>query len=170
MIFFKPVARTIVLSTILAFLLMFLGIKYHWGDYLRITQSVSNELLIPDKTENTIIDQVNLISVSQNKFTAEIVKGDRSFHLIEVMNKEQVTVQCMRLLSKTIVDNLLLDLAVANCVVSNYQEIIQDVAQRNSNYSRFIKKCNLEFNQQAEYSTLEKQLLVGICVSDNLTQ
>ena len=91
------------------------------------------------------------------------------------MNKEQITEHCINLLSQSIKDTLTLELATVNCVVSNFQETFQNInsepVKESINKKRVLQEqCRLEYNRSPQYSLLEKQLLIGICISDNLNR
>ena len=163
---------------ILAGLLIFLGIKYHWGDHLTAENSTSVELTIPDAVEPDT-DATTKIDSDSNNENYDIVKNDNSAStLISSMNKEQIAEQCIKLLSQTISDDLALELATVNCVVSNYQETFENntisaeqaeqISKRTANLN---EQCQLRLNQQNNFhTTIEYQLLTGICVSDLLNQ
>ncbi|MEB8432243.1 hypothetical protein OO007_08380 [Cocleimonas sp. KMM 6892] len=91
--------------------------------------------------------------------------------LITSMTKDQVELHCKSLLNKTIKSNDQLSLAVVNCMVSNYQEPLQSVHD-----TSYLKKkktlrnaCQKQF-RHTNYSQIEKQLLIGMCISDKITQ
>ena len=173
MIFYKPLFRTLVLSLILAFLLVYLGIKYHWTDYFSSEQAIKSELKIPHIIDDSVTVEVNELISDEQEFTPEIINRDKTTTIIESMNKEQIAELCTNLLSRNINDDLSLELAVVNCVVSNYQETYQNVPDNEKiiNQKNLLSnKCGFEIDQLENYSMLEKQLLLGICVSDNLSQ
>ena len=160
---------------ILTSLLIYLGVKYHWGDYLKPSLDTSIKLSIPDK----IITSVNIQTAEENNsnsFDPEIVKNNTDSTLITSMNKEQITEHCINLLSKGLKDPLTLELTTVNCVVSNYQPTFQNSKKLNNDLEAGLKKkkllfnqqCKQQYNQSSQNSMLEKQLLVGICVSDKL--
>lgn len=172
---FKPFLRITVLSLILAFLLIFLGVKYHWGNQLKIKSDTLVELAIPSQQSSNQKSDINS-SENNNQFNPEIIK-DESNTLLDSMNKEQIEKHCTNLLSKSFKDPLALELATANCIVSNYQETFQSVNQQNKTHEidllnkkqAISRSCKQQFNQSPQYSNLEKQLLIGICVSDTLS-
>lgn len=152
-------------------LLIILGIKYHWGDFFSDNAKPVIELDIPEKLKT--INVKNNQDQSENTYSPEIIKGSKSESLVSGMNKEQVEKACSYLLIKTSKDDLLLELAIANCVVSNFQDSYQEASNNKS--SETIKKktyigCSRNINPLQQYSTMEKQLLIGICVSDSISQ
>lgn len=175
MLLLKPIFRTIVLSIILASLVIYLGIKYHWSDYLKEYKSNNiSSLKIPPQTniinQNTIDENKNF--GQEEIFTPDIMPVKQQDNLISSMNKDQVTYHCKSLLSKTIQNTDQLSLAMVNCIVSNYQETLQTI-----NDSSYLQKkqmihkgCQKQFSHDRRYSSIEKQLLVGICTSDRLSQ
>ena len=162
---------------ILTTLLIYLGVKYHWGDHFKPVPNGSVELSIPVKDQK--FAKKEKIEISTNdQFNPEIEKNITGDTLLTSMNKEQITEQCINLMSKnsTSIDSLSLELATVNCVVSNHQETFQ-VSHKLSNkltekfksqYLLFKQRCNKQFLQNSSYSSLEKELLIGICVSDRL--
>lgn len=175
MLILKPFIRTVILSTILAALIIYLGIKYHWSDYLKANKSNNNTstLVIPPK-EKIFQNQTGKIqsTVEQEVFTPEILPLDNADNLISSMNKEQVTQHCKNLLSKSKIDGDQLSLAIVNCTVSNYQESHQTINDSSNSLKResIYKNCQKKFVQNRQYTNIEKQLLVGICTSDRLAQ
>lgn len=174
MLAFKPFIRITILSLILTLLLIFLGVKYHWGDHLQTDSDTSIVLSIPDnnhiKTKTTLISTNN-----RNLFEPKIIKGNQNNSLLASMNKEQITEHCINLLSKEIKDSLSLELATVNCVVSNYQETFQNSNTElaigiNNTKSLFQQQCTHLYNKSSQYSILEKKLLIGICTSDRLNR
>ncbi len=135
----------------------------------------SIELSIPDK----IITSVNIQTAEENNsnsFNPEIVKNNTDSTLLISMNKGQITEHCINLLSKDLKDDLTLELATVNCVVSNFQQTFQNSRKHNNDLEAGLKKkrllfnqqCKQQYNQSSQNSMLEKQLLMGICVSDKL--
>lgn len=174
---FKPFLRVTILSMILAFLLIYLGINYHWGDFLKTTPATSSVLPIPEKIESTLttFDVNQSDSSTEYNFNPEIIDTGKSNSILESMNKEQMAEHCTKLLSKQIIDPLTLELATVNCVMSNFEETYQNsnnlddkatlVTQKNIELN---KQCSADYNQGIKYSAIEKELLIGICVSDRL--
>ena len=156
---------------------MYLGIKYHWGDHFNKKAPIYSELEIPqlDKSKYDAIE-VNHMDKADEVYVPEIVVDDKSVSFVESMNKEQVIVLCKDIFSKTIKGEIQLELAVTNCVVSNYQDSYQNVLTADGAIKRkklrqiATKKCSSELNHIKTYSVIEKQLLIGICVSDELSR
>jgi predicted transcriptional regulator len=156
---------------------MYLGIKYHWGDHFNKITPIYSELEIPqlDKSKYDAIE-VNHMDKADEVYVPEIVVEDKSVLFVESMNKKQVIEFCKDLLSKTIKDEIQLELAVTNCVVSNYQDSYQnsftvDEAEKRKKLRQIAtKKCSSELNHIKTDSEIEKQLLMGICVSDELSR
>ena len=67
-------------------------------------------------------------------------------------------------------------LTVTNCVLSKYQDSYQNVFTADEAIKRkkwrqiATKKCSSELNLIKTYSVIEKQFLIGICVSDELSR
>lgn len=173
MLVLKPFVRITVLSLILTSLLIYLGVKYHWGDHLKKEPDSSIELSIPQK-EPSIKEVVITEGQNVGGFEPEIVKTNELNSLLSSMNKEQITEHCINLLSQSIKDALTLELATVNCVVSNFQEAFQNAnyeldAESQNKKRQIQEQCRLQYNQSPQYSLLEKQLLIGVCVSDKLS-
>jgi len=160
---------------ILASLVIYLGIKYHWSDYLKDNKS-SNiiSLTIPVKpniSNKKTIGDIRSVD-QQDLFKPDILSVKQKGDLISSMNKDQVTQHCKSLLSKAIQNSDQLNLAIVNCVVSNYQEMLQTINDSSYLQKRqtVYKRCQQQFAHDRKYSSIEIQLLVGICTSDSLSQ
>jgi len=170
----KPFVGVTFFSMILALLLILLGVKYHWGDYFQPRNNRSSiELSLP---EAPFVDlDENIVTKDKTLFIPEIVQNKNSNTLLASMNKEQMEEQCINLLSKNIRELSMLELAAANCVVSNYQEDFEDIDSlvEDKDLSRkklaATKQCVDQHQFTSFYSEIETQLLIGICVSDKLT-
>ena len=156
---------------------MYLGIKYHWGDYINEKSPIYSELQIPhlDKSKPDAFD-ANHIDTADEEYVPEIVAGDKIHSFVESMTKEQIVALCKNLHRKMIKDKLQMELAVTNCVVSNYQDSYRNVLtgdeaiKRNKLRQFATKKCSSELNHIKTDSVIEKKLLIGICVSDGLSR
>jgi len=171
MLSLKPFIRITVLSIILMSLLIYLGVKYHWGNQFKVEDQQSLELKIPNKVVNE--DYEIKINETKDLFELEIINNNAGSTLLSSMNKEQIAEQCINLLSRDIKDAIALELATVNCVVSNYQETFQtqnikNTVELQNKKTVFTHQCKHQFGQGSRYSVLEKQLLIGICVSDKL--
>ena len=160
---------------ILASLIIYLGIKYHWSDYLKADKSsIVSTLEIPpiNSNSNNKPDFNNKKRVEPETFTPEIIPLVEDNDLISSMNKDQVELHCKSLLSKSIKNSDQLNLAIINCIVSNYQESHQTINDKSymQKKEKISQICQQQFISNNNYSNLEKQLLVGICISDRLTQ
>jgi len=163
---------------ILALLIIYLGIKYHWSDYLKPNKSKNISTLEIPAISNNITSKINKTNFNNHNlieaeiFKPEIIHLSQNNDLISSMNKDQVELHCKTLLRKSITNNEQLNLAVINCIVSNYQESLQTI-----NDTSYLKKkeklrqtCQKQFVDTRNYSNIEKQLIIGICTSDRLTQ
>lgn len=178
---FTSLIRVTILSAILASLLIYLGINYHWGDYLKPTPKPSTVLLLPEKTdvEKTDVDNSETITqTSETKnptYNPEIINTNNENPLLDSMNKEQITEHCTNLLSTEIKEPITLELATVNCVMSNYQETFQNSKTVDNDVKRVQHKrlslknqCAREYIQSPNHSLIHRELLIGICVSDRL--
>lgn len=171
MLSLKPFIRITFLSIILMSLLIYLGVKYHWGNQFKALEEQSLELKIPNKVVNeNDDDKINKI---KDSFDLKIINNNPGSTLVSSMNKEQIAEQCINLLSRDINDAMTLELATVNCVASNYQETFQtqnikNLSELQNKKSAFSEQCKRQFNTDTQYTVLEKQLLIGICISDKL--
>ena len=123
MLFLKPFIRTIILAAILFFLLVYLGMKYHW---IEIFYNKTNkiELSIPAQSAvNGELDNVK-IEGSSKDFQPSLIQGQEQEEsaLLADMTKGQIAERCQQLYRKTAMDNGLRELAVGDCVVSIYRK------------------------------------------------
>jgi len=167
----KPFIRVTILSTILALVLIYLGINYHWG--VKPSSKPSNELVIPEKVKADIA--VDKSDISKSNYSPEIIISKNENALLDSMNKEQITEHCANLLSREYKDQITLELATVNCVMSNYQETFQNLKSSddkiyNDHQKQLLlkKQCIKDHNQKKEYSLIDRELLIGMCVSDRM--
>ena len=185
------------------FLLVYLGMQYHWGETLK--KSVSKppqeqlEPAIPE-TENLVegsqdltvpiidvepLESEDALSEEENQndesFQPEIIKNGPSIALIDSMTKDQIAIQCQQLYNQTfnMADDPNVDILIGNCVVSNFQEPFEEsvktpqiIQQEQRIKQRAISNCRYQILQPDSdgLSGIEKQLLIGICVSNQINQ
>lgn len=197
----KPFLRTIILASILFFLLVYLGMQYHWGERLKRSTLKKPqdqlELNIPNTEDLTVESQdlsIPIIDVepyepedaaneeeNQNDelFQPEIIKNGPTIALIDAMTKDQIAIQCQQLYNKSfnMAGDPNVDLLIGNCVVSNFQEPFEEniktpqiIQQEQQIKQRAISNCRYQILQpnNDELTSIEKQLLVGICVSNQI--
>jgi hypothetical protein len=199
MLFLKPLIKTTLIASVLFFALVYLGMKYHWIGYLDGNNDKAIELAIPanaaalknDPTKSNTFksnDAVNSdLSSDQNAsenpedFTPEIIQTVRSSSNAAVnMSKEQIKTGCTNLLKRTITDAGLLELAIGDCVISNFRDSIREIksneesVRSTKNRQAQIQKNNIRnaciqrLNRKNYTNEVEKQLLLGICMSREL--
>ena len=175
MLFLKPFIRTIILATILFFLLVYLGMKYHW---VEIFQNKANKIELNIPTQSKVIGGFNNIKVegSPKDFQPSLIQGkeqEASAQLAE-MTKEQIAERCQQLFKKTAMDKGLRELAVGDCVVSIFREknSLRSPQNRETQIKRqnATQQCQRTINKTKFSNEIEKQLLLGICVSDKLNR
>jgi len=171
MLFLKSFIRIIILATILFFLLVYLGMKYDW---VEIFQNKTNkvELNIPVQSAvNGEFDNVKTKN-SPKDFQPSLFQGQEqeAIALLADMTKEQVAERCQQLFKKTTIDKNLLDLAIGDCVVSIFREKTSLNSTQSSQIQiqrqNAIQQCQRSINQSQFSNEIERQLLIGICVSD----
>ena len=222
-IMLKPLFRTLILASILFFLLVYLGLKYHWGDAIKNTKKVQEqaELTIPveesteepteetplvdsmqdsteDPTDDSAIpiidvppfdadeteisdDDMDQSNPDDEAYQPEIIKNGPAIALIDSMTKDQVALQCQHLYNSSfdMANDPNIELLIGNCVVSNFQEPFEEIPktpqmlqQEQRIKQRAISNCQYQILQpdNSYLSNIEKQLLVGICVSNQINQ
>jgi len=214
----KPLFRTLILASILFFLIVYLGLKYHWGDAIKNTTAAQKqtELTIPveesteeipladsiqdsteDLTDDSAIPIIDIppfdadkIEISDNNvdqsnpdaevYQPEIIKNGPTIALIDSMTKDQIALQCQQLYNSSfdMANDPTVDLLIGNCVVSNYQEPFEEtpktpqmLQQEQRIKQRAISNCQYQILQpdNSSLSNIEKQLLIGICVSNQIS-
>lgn len=166
--------------------------KYHWGTALKNNQlEPTVELDIPkvekpDLTPtNVVVPTIEVDPVIEptetiDKYQPAIIKNGPAVSLIDAMTKDQIALECQKLYSESfgMADDLNAEILVGNCVVSNYQEPFEEsniktaqlLQQEQYKKKRIINLCRQQILQPRnnEFSGLEKQLLIGICVSSKI--
>jgi hypothetical protein len=180
MLFLKPLLKTIIISSLLFFVLVYLGMKYHWiGFYPDDNKNM--ELTIPDSpamlNTNNSTNVNSEMNQASEEFQPQIIQSVRFSTAVSNLNKEQIRESCTSLLRRTILNVGLLELAVGDCVISNYRDSIREIdvnteslssakngqvqIQKNNSKNACIRRLN-----HKNYSNeVEKQLLLGICMS-----
>lgn len=180
MLFLKPLLKTIIISSLLFFVLVYLGMKYHWiGFYSDDNKNM--ELTIPDSpamlnTNNSTNVNSETDQTSED-FQPQIIQSVRSSTTVSNMTKEQIRESCTNLLKRTISNVGLLELAVGDCVISNYRDSIREITVSSESLSSAKSRqtqiqannirnaCIQRLNHKNYSNEVEKQLLLGICMS-----
>ena len=126
--FLKPLIKTLLASCILFFSLVYLGMEYHWIGFNKNDKGKNIELKIPEraqtlasKSSDNFSQHNNVVTANEEgSFQPQIMQTARSSSLVTHMTKMQVTESCTQLLTKKIADVELLELAIGDCVLSNY--------------------------------------------------
>jgi len=165
--FLKPLLKTLLLSSLIFILLVGLGMKYNWADYLKAAKVNDVELAIPEHPPSVNLNQ--LVEEEQS-FDLQIIRNEKK-SIIENMTKQQVVDACSVLYKKLgVQDAGTLDVAIGGCVVSNYKESIQNIENTVSIPKEKLLLIERSCQQQViilrELSDIEKQLHYGVCVSD----
>ncbi|HIQ14174.1 MAG TPA: hypothetical protein EYH38_01205 [Leucothrix sp.] len=176
MLFLKPFIKTIILAAILFFLLIYLGMKYHWVETF---QNKVNKIELNIPAQSAVIgefDNVKLDEGSPKDFQPILIQGQEqgASALLADMTKGQIAEQCQKLFRKTAMDKDLRELAVGDCVVSIYRKktILSSIQNRQDQVKRknATQQCQRTINHTKFSNEIERQLLVGICVSDKLNR
>ena len=182
--FIKPLIKTVLVSSLVFLVIVILGSKYHWAEIIKFKHNEEVNLTFPSEQEEqkSTSHQINTKQIEkleeiEEKFEPRLMSNVNYSSSVSLMSKEQVSQKCQQLFSDSGMDELLLDLAIGDCVVSNYNETIQEEAESNNNrQSQTVKKnaeriCTQKLKQKNDsHTVLEQQLLIGICVSDQLNR
>ena len=182
MLFLKPLIKTILVSCILFFALVYLGMKYHWVGFNQ--NDKSTELKIPKRSstlDSENIDKIsqfnNIVTDNEEDFHPQIIQTVSSNSLVYHMTKMQVAKSCTQLLSNKVKDVGLLELAIGDCVISNYRDSIIETQveegeirstksrQAQLRRNNVLKTCQQSLSFESYSNEIEKQLLLGICIS-----
>ena len=173
MLFLKPFIRTIILAAILFFLLIYLGMKYHW---VEIFHNKTNKIELNIPTQSAVNGERDNVKVegSAKEFQPSLIQGQeqQATAFLADMTKGQIAERCQQLYRKTAMSKDLMDLAVGDCVVSIYREKISLGSTQNRQIQikrqNATQQCQRTMSQTKVSNDIERQLLVGICVSDTL--
>ena len=183
--FLKPLVKTLFVSSILFFALVYLGMKYHWIGFTPNNNDKNLELKIPkhsqtlasNTADNSLLSSESIGEEIEKDYQPQIIQTPRSSSLVINMTKAQVIESCTQLLKKKMTDTNLLELAVGDCVISNYRDSIietpleegamgstsnRQVQLRKNN---ILKTCRQNISFTNTSNEIEKQLLLGICMS-----
>jgi len=172
----KSFIKTALISIILFFSLVFLGMKYHWIGFFQTGNNQDMTLSIPDlpvspELANNGVEEEKI----EGDFQPEIIPTLSSDSLIENMTKNQVEENCLQLYQEE-TDELLLELAVGNCVLSNFNDPYQELSeergtasnnrQKQTHKKNIINTCSQKVDEMSYNNEIERQLLIGICLSN----
>ena len=172
----KPFLKALLISSAIFLLVVFLGIKYHWVKVLQHKNDKQISLQLPDNQTEIASPPPELLQ--EDEFQPEIINQQLIQSKLSNMTKEQITIGCQRLF-KTALNEGQKELLIGNCVVSNYQESIQAISNIGStvNRQKLTQKQNAQKNcqnqitrQQKNLKPLENELLLGICVSNQMNR
>ena len=186
MLFLKPFFKTIVFSSMTFLLVVILGMKYHWVSFVFDKNSKPTKVISIDESSNLVASK----QISINKpifapanaaiedkapiFEPIIIDDNSVINVLRNMTKTQLTDKCDQLFAKLYSQSTQKDIFVGNCVVSNFNEVFQespinnsvDADQLKSQRLKADKRCRSQRNLPQTLTSVEKELLVGICVSD----
>jgi len=173
MLFLKPIIKTLIISTVLFFILVYLGMKYHWVVYLQ-NKPTNVELAIPEQP--FVISKFESIKIEDDleKIQPSLIQEHGTSALLVNMDKGQIKKSCQQLFRKMAMNNDQIEIAVGDCVVSNFKTSDNNPLQSTQNRQIQTQRRNAE--QQCQQmiaktyynSDIEKQLLIGICISSKL--
>lgn len=168
----KNLLRATLLSILLFLTLVFLGVKYHWVTYLQ-DEKKEQETTFVLPENSTLVDSASQTSVLDEDFRPTLIQNVNNDSMLENMTKQQIIKACEILADHTKKDLLQKELFIGNCVVSNYNETIQDLVIEPSNKNSLPvlqakKLCLKQLSNGNNVGTLELELLTGICASNRL--
>lgn len=171
----KPIVKTLLLSSIVFTVLVFLGVKYQWIAFFKPIEDIGKvELTLPQASlPMTTLENSHS---REPPFQLEIIQSNKQ-PITANLSKQQILEGCLQLYNKLgVVNESMIDVISGDCVVSNYQETIQDANnhQRTNEYIQkkllIERRCYKQVENQIKLNPLEKQLLWGVCVSDHLNR
>lgn len=179
MLFIKPLIKTFLIACVMFFIVVFLGMKFHWVNVFKANKHAI-KLKIPSQTLSTSAEKV--IDNEITDFEPQIININEVDISLKGMTKQQIENHCKTLLRKSVIDTVLLELSVGNCVLSNYRGEIKNnnlnIGSSNSTNNRQIQtqknnaslSCKRRVKQQGFSNEIEELLLQGMCVSNALNR
>lgn len=170
----KNLLRTTLLSILLFLILVFLGVKYHWATYLQDKKKEQETTFTLPENTNLFVTE-GLQTEPDKEYQPALIHSVNNKSALKNMTKQQIIKACEILSSNTEKDVLQKELFVGNCVVSNYNETIQDSvvdqpykSPQQVNQARDL--CMQQLSNGNSKWTLELELLTGVCVSNHLNR
>ncbi len=176
----KPVVKTSLLAALFFLVVVSLGIKYHWVEKMRPSEQ-QKEIPIPVAKEANqsvlAVDDTDPVKGKENEFEPEMITDVDYADVVANMDKTQILEACTELYTQTEHDPVLKELAIGDCVVSNYSESEDGGITRSKNNRQvqtLRKNATLACWKElqlggSEFSQLEQQLLIGVCVANRLS-
>jgi len=175
----KQIIVFTLVSSLLFLMLVYLGMQYHWVDILKPSNSDQTVLPIPPiktsvKKLNSSNDEEGLKTLPH--FTPMIIPTDPSKSLLATLTKDDISQHCLNLFNKSHKTRDAQDLFIADCVLSNFKEPVQvyqedKTSSQNQIEQNIKKKCQTSLGSDTnKLSIVEKELLVGMCISNSLSR
>lgn len=139
--FFFSTILTTLLSVMVFFLLVFLGMKYHWVEVFNKSSQQLTELTIPQVSEkDAFASDPQIVSTAVDSYSktdkTEIIETDKSSSPLANMTKQQVLEYCQKRFKTQGFSEDAIIVAVGNCVVNNYQEPYEEIEPKNLHSAR----------------------------------
>ena len=174
----KPVVKTSLLAALFFLVIVSLGIKYHWVEKIRPSEQ-QKEIPIPIVVEEnqSVQNGGGAEPVKENEFEPEVITDVDYADVLAKMDKTQIQEACTELYTQTEQDPILKELAIGDCVVSNFSDSENEQISRSKNNRQIQtlrKNATLSCWKElqlggSDYSQLEQQLLIGVCVANRLS-
>lgn len=125
----KSLSLTLIISMILFFGMVSMGMKYHWVDKINNNNNTQNvDLKIPQQVVND--EQTTHFQSKQPlDFKPVVLQHDlnNNHSSFSTMTKQQVIDYCTAHVQKSTLANEQMTLAIGDCVVTRYQDPYQEV-------------------------------------------
>jgi len=125
----KILSLTLVISMILFFGIVSMGMKYDWIDKFNSSDKQEVVLEIPQQTETYWVDDAHKLPIQSNytlDFQPVVLKHDKNnLSVFSSMTKQQVIDYCTAQFQKSKQPNQQMALAIGDCVVTRYQDPYQ---------------------------------------------
>ncbi|MCK5901684.1 MAG: hypothetical protein KAG28_00930 [Cocleimonas sp.] len=179
----KTLLWTVIISILIFFTLVFLGMKYQWVRGLQDKKVLENEkidLQIPKgKPSDTtlvapiLLDEKPPLPKKHPRFSPSLVGEETALVDFTGMPLELVVKECRRISKKVGIPEARFMQSVNECAVRNFQGRTSLHASRSRNVlSMFRKTCkaNIPLDQQALLLPEEMKLLIDECVAERHRQ
>ena len=124
----KSLTFTLIISMILFFGIVSMGMKYHWVDKINSGDTQNVSLEIPQKAASDAQTQHNKTTQSLD-FQPVVLQHDsnNTHSYFSMMTKQQVIDYCTAQVQKSTLANEQMTLAIGDCVVTRYQDPYQEM-------------------------------------------
>lgn len=181
----KPFFKTIIFASFSFLLIVILGMKYHWVSLVFDENTKSEELISNEQLSNLVASKkpsIDTLMLSQAHaasneqpviFEPIIIDQKIEFPALKNMTKTQLTEKCRQLFFKLYNHSNQDKIFIGNCVISNFHEVFQETPVEHLIDAKNIETqrikadefCRAQQNNKQNLLWIEKELLIGICIS-----